>query len=569
MSFISRNNVYDMDMTMPRAWMDYFERMEPWITVTWNHLNAMIFKGNVGLSIAKKFALQKLDTDVQVAFQKFLKAALKYRRVLGVCPFIIHTDPLTGLKWHSIPPLGAVQFELRVHPTTLESSLSWRPDDRVADSGRAHVLGPMSVLPFTSPYDRPIPRTDVQYHVFVWPGYDPDPLVKQFKSDMAPLYSTFLELRLKTRDDLQASGTQAKPTLYVTQPEPKMDLANFQEKEFFADVMPGMENAPTYTRSTKKARRLEAMAQDKMESMVREGAGASRQVNLDTGEMIYLQRAPQWSDNLFVLQEGQGLASAQLAKQPGGLQEERESYWEMVCMMLGVPRKTMGATDNRDLRARAQTDQSVVMSTVEERRRELQLFYQDVWVKMYRTEEQIYLQDMLDYVLEIRENIVSQLEAKLAVKKRTDSGPEENIPTVEETVKTPEEHEKELFEVATPQEQERLTQIFTELAKMEKRVKKWMVRENKLTLNFSLDPFAMNITTEEIMMAADRDAISALEETNLFRKKMKLPPVTKDDGGVTRNESLRALKLEMAKEEINKVKAEAVSKRQKKTAASK
>ncbi len=469
--------IHLLNMDLAQKLHQYYFLLEPFFGICKYVLNSYIFKGGVTLKWANLFSPVNNETEPDLI--EMLASALDYKKLFGMCPFKVITDPKTGEKRAVIPQYGTGSFVYALNPYTLQTEVFFIVFDKTEPSFGASNLGKKMTE------DRWIKGYDPAIHVFVWPGHEPGVLDNEFKSDIAKLHGEYLRMEEFAENGLDADFNSSHPTVFTQVQAEKRDWTSLTENEQFADPddqTMGPDGVRTYKRNVDRAMYMEKIA-EYLNKIAKDGnLGVRKRLDPQKRKVEMFRRKPVWENNMKPLPEGEQMASQVKPLSRSDFSQLHADYEEKVCLVMGVNRTSIIGGKTR-LKSEAETGRQLLHASVFRAREDANIFYQFVYNTMYRRDDNMEL---------------ARLFISLDEEER-------------EIAKDPEAFREAYWEI------ERARMQLETVAK----------KKNRIVLIFKENPFMENVDAREVMTLGDRGAITEMEEINLLRSKIgleALPP---------------------------------------------
>ncbi len=487
---------------------DFYYHKEPFITICRELKFGLIFKGDVSLTWGDGLLHSKglQEDEEKQDLKTLLEKCLDYKHMFGMCPIKILIDKKTKKKKPFIPEFGTGVFILVLDQKQLQTSVIFLPyliDNKLIDTSKNILENSLGV--------------------FVWPGEEPSLYNGKFKSKMCLLFDEFLAIEELKKNALDADFESTHPTIFTqTKPE-KRSLDELTEEEMFADIDSGVLDPlekRTYRRNTLRALGLENLA-NSYNKEIRQGfapldnkkysSDIRKRIDPTTYFIEEFHRKRSWQESMEPLPIGEEMATQISLNARTDFLEWKSGYEDTVCLMMGIPRGYI--LGRGKFKTDAEQEQEIVRNTVISDRTNVEMFYQWVYEILYRNDDNAKLTELLL-------NIDSKIEE---IEKLNNDSVEEELKKLKKTKK-----------------------ILSRISFMPKRV----------DLMFHEDPFPRAVNIAAVILASDRNTITALEQVNLLRNKLDLEGVDETHQLVLKKlEEIRqneeAIKIEHAQMKLN------------------
>jgi ribosomal protein L12E/L44/L45/RPP1/RPP2 len=504
-----RDGYIPMNMDTAKLIYDYFYHKELWFDIAKTIVFALTFKGGVseswGGGLFQKSGAENgaedegdegfegagSDDGRSTSLEALLTAALEYRLMFGMCPLhvIRGSEGTEDQKTIVIPEFGTGKFMMKINGVTKTNQIIFVPDNATNSTSSG----------------REIEERSADYYVYVWPGCSPSYGLNKFRSTMSKLLERWTELKEATENAGDADYNSSHPTLFTQMRKDQRTLSEFTEEEIFADAdedvdTPGTKN--TYRRFVAAARMMEDR-----QRMARErgmSGEMTQRVDPRTNKLVMHKRKRQWEGNEYTLDEGVEMVHQVVPKSRADYQEMKMNYELEACLAMGVPKAFIDRQGtSTKLKGDVENENMVVKNMVEKNRKACMQFYEYVYNLLHKDEDDAYLVNVL--------SVLSDAETR-ARERETDG-----------------------------MEGKTLDEVLQNIGHIKTNVLSVAKMQSRSSLKFRGDPFQNDRSTEEVMSIASAGAMSELEEINMYRKRLRLPPIKESDPLVSQKRQLKEI----------------------------
>lgn len=547
-----------MDMDKARQIHDYYHLTEPYVKFCTNVKHKLAFQGGISIEWvgykADQSSLTEESYDRNQDLIKLGSEALSNKDMFGFCPFKIIKDIRNGKVKIVIPEFGSGDFYKKTNGVSLQTEVAFLPTiSETGEKGRhgsntthAPFVGAdirSKAMGTSSGVTEDSNEMDPNIDVFIWPGHNPPIDGNEFKSDIFKLYKMYQEIDEMKENNGDAEFNRTHPTVFLQGTPDNTNLEDMVERRVYAEdeIDSSLKPNEKETYIVEKHRAEYYHNQD----VKNRGNEYYERINKDTRKSEYARRKRTHEDNIFPIKSGDQLAHQLIPQEVSHYEYRNRSYQEMVCLTMGIP-PGYASSMNHQYKSDSQKEQHLLRATIEEARRDVELFYQYVYNKAYKQAQDLellrYLGELDDGIKDVKKRreqrrILRRRQKELGAKNETEVAGK-GVFTM--PMFPGDTDDSDGIENESSDEEDKA------MARGLKRAKHAAIKAaktvNRVRLKFIEDPFAASIPMEEIITYSDRGILSPLEEVNISRCRMGLPPVEEGHPLVSENKKKRERK---------------------------
>jgi hypothetical protein len=358
----------------------YYEK-EPLIDICKTQRYSYVFRGGMqvewGGGDMKPLTLSA--PNEREPMEALFKRVLDYRDMFGMVPVKIRSrGQAKGKPRVFIPPFGSGHFVLEYDPVSLETEVVYEVQLHHVAQQRSSSRGKRGLVKILD--------------VFVWPGYEPSIVTKQFRSKISGLMTHFARIKELRKNLLDADYRTSHPVVFTQARPDTRNLQQFTEEEQFGAPddprIMGQDDRRGYNRDVHRARRTEKQAAEmnaiSLGLLEEQRVDARETVDDDTGVTLRSQRSSVKAVNLYNLPHGEEMSRGLQVQSRSDLVNIENEYEELVCQAMGTPKSFIHGGIGTRYKGDADQMREIVRSAVMKDRSDINLFYSWAYEMMNR-----------------------------------------------------------------------------------------------------------------------------------------------------------------------------------------
>lgn len=498
---------------MTKLWNFFTEEEELFKTAKLMR-NELVFQGGINLSWGKGLLPLPTNNISNSEEQKIIDKLLKaddYRNCFGMCPIHRFQNKETGMMDFEIPAFGTGCFVLLVYTKNISrnSKIKYIP----FKNANLFSGGPINSQSM---------KFSKNYEVYVWPNEGPNEHNTHFTTSIAALYARKVNRidRMWT-NHLTADDKNTNQPIILKKPAQQVNIDDLDEEVLLGEVSVS-EVAPKDSDYYKRNVRDRIMTEQKLDEFNGRNTGRINGYNsvydIKTNKTKITQKANILDeDNVFNLDDGQSIDHTSQLKSSDKLLDAEKGYEEAVLRSMGMTKEVLSGGSTR-LKESAQQSRKLLQTHVNSVRRALSNFFRAAWDFTYRDQEN---EMIADFVVRFE----SKQEELQNLKKIHNFDEKNGL-------------------VSTAQPNANSIDFDKDFKQLDFNIK--MLRsigheEFRVNLEFPENPFASDITREDITFAMTQNVLTPEEEVNLTRSKLDLPKLPSDHPLITERSEMKKL----------------------------
>ena len=376
----------------------YYNDIEGMLLICKDVSYAMTFRGGVSLRWGGVSKPSRLELGEERNLEDLLTRALDYRNMFGFCPLKFWTDPSTDQRRVSVPEFGTGTFVVELNHTSMNTHVRFIPRQKHGGGSLFGMGSAYGQQKQDTEGEEDDTQVDIAYEVYVWKGHEPSYDALSYgnvslKSNIHTLYQRFVKYDSFEEDALTASWNNARPPVWL---QSKINSTRFNPAEMddgmlYAPTPAGPINSEDMSTSERVHVRQDALRQGAdQETRLALSAGDPSRTRVDpkTGIAHSQRRERIWDNMIHLDQDSQLAPSGPKAEARSDLIQLREQYEQQVCLSMGIPPQVaMGNRGGERLQATADQEGQILKISISKNRRDAASFYEFIWEKMYREDE--------------------------------------------------------------------------------------------------------------------------------------------------------------------------------------